>query len=147
MRVQDEEISLNYPDVAKFLAVYESTNESAPVLDKLTFTSTVAVHNNAIIGENIVSKETNTIARVVSSPSNNVLEIVYITSGKFETGELVEFEESNIKSNIESIDIGKYKDITNSFTLDKGQKDEFYDYSKLVRNQNVSAPSFFNASI
>ena len=141
LRVQDEEISLNYPDVAKFLAVYESTNESAPVLDKLTFTSTVAVHNNAIIGENIVSKETNTIARVVSSPSNNVLEIVYITSGKFETGELVEFEESNIKSNIESIDIGKYKDITNSFTLDKGQKDEFYDYSKLVRNQNVSAPS------
>ncbi|MBV22781.1 MAG: hypothetical protein CMA53_01600, partial [Euryarchaeota archaeon] len=141
LRVQDEEISLNYPDVAKFLAVYESTNASAPVLDKLTFTSTVAVHNNAIIGENLVSKETNTIARVVSSPSNNVLEIVYITSGKFETGELVEFEESGIKSNIESIDIGKYKDITNSFTLDKGQKDEFYDYSRLIRNRNVSSPS------
>tara|TARA_Y100000992_G_scaffold302647_1_gene277931 strand:+ start:1617 stop:8993 length:7377 start_codon:yes stop_codon:yes gene_type:complete len=141
LRVQDEEISLNYPDVAKFLAVYESTNTSAPVLDKLTFTSTVAVHSNAIIGENLISKETNTIARVVSSPSNNVLEIVYITSGKFQTGELVEFEESNIISNIESIDIGKYKNVTTSFTLDKGQRDEFYDYSRLIRNRNVSEPS------
>ena len=141
LRVQDEEISLNYPDVVKVLAVYESTNTSAPVLDKLTFTSTVAVHDNAIIGENIISKENNTIARVVSSPTNNVLEVVYLTSGKFQTGEFVEFKESNIKTNIESITIGKYKNVTNSFTLDKGQKDQYYDYSRLVRNRNVSEPS------
>ena len=141
LRVQDEEISLNYPDVAKFLAVYESTNTSAPVLDRLTFTSTVAVQNNAIIGENIISKDSNIIARVVSSPAANVLEIVYLTSGKFQTGELVHFEESDINTNIESITIGKYKNITNSFTLDKGQRDQYYDYSKLVRNQGVSEPS------
>ena len=141
LRVQDEEISLNYPDVVKFLAVYESTNTSAPVLDKLTFISTVAVHNNAIIGENLISKETNTVARIVSSPTNNVLEIIYLTSGKFQTGELVEFKESNIKTNIESITIGKYKNVTNSYSLDKGQKDQYYDYSKLVRNQNVPEPS------
>jgi len=141
LRVQDEEISLNYPDVVKVLGVYESTNTSAPVLDKLTFTSTVAVHDNAIIGENIISQENNTIARVVSSPTNNVLEIVYLTTGKFQTGELVEFEESNIKTNIESITIGKYKDVTNLFTLDKGQRDQYYDYSRLVRNRNASEPS------
>ena len=141
LRVQDEEISLNYPDVVKFLAVYESTNTSAPVLDKLTFTSTVAVQTNAIIGENIISKDTGVIARVVSSPSNNILEIVYLTSGKFQAGESVEFDESNIKTTIESITIGNYKDITNSFTLDKGQKDQYYDYSKLVRNRNVPEPS------
>tara|TARA_A100001011_G_scaffold400269_1_gene513697 strand:+ start:19074 stop:26462 length:7389 start_codon:yes stop_codon:yes gene_type:complete len=141
LRVQDEEISLNYPDVAKFLAVYESTNASAPVLDKLTFTSTVAVQDNAIIGENIISQDSNIIARVVSSPSANTLEIVYLTSGKFQTGELVHFEESDINTNIESITIGKYKNVTNSFTLDKGQKDEFYDYSRLIRNRNVSEPS------
>ena len=141
LRVQDEEISLNYPDVVKFLAVYESTNTSAPVLDKLTFTSTVAVHNNAVIGENIISKDTNVTARVVSSPSNNILEIVYLTSGKFQAGESVEFNESNIKTTIESIAIGNYKNITNSFTLDKGQKDQYYDYSRLVRNRNVPEPS------
>ena len=141
LRVQDEEISLNYPDVVKVLGVYESTNTSAPVLDKLTFTSTVAVHDNAIIGENIISQENNTIARVVSSPTNNVLEIVYLTTGKFQTGELVKFEESNIESTIESITIGKYKNITNLFTLDKGQKDQYYDYSRLVRNRNISEPS------
>ena len=141
LRVQDEEISLNYPDVVKFLAVYESTNTSAPVLDKLTFTSTVAVQTNAIIGENIISKDTGVIARVVSSPSDNILEIVYLTSGKFQAGESVEFDESNIKTTIESITIGNYKNITNSFTLDKGQKDQYYDYSRLVRNRNVPEPS------
>ena len=141
LRVQDEEISLNYPDAVKVLAVYESTNTSVPVLDKLTFTSTIAVQNNAVIGENIISKDTNVIARVVSSPSNNILEIVYLTSGKFQAGESVKFNESNIETTIESITIGNYKDITNSFTLDKGQKDQYYDYSRLVRNRNVPEPS------
>ena len=141
LRVQDEEISLNYPDVVKFLAVYESTNTSAPVLDKLTFLSTVDVSNNAIIGENIVSEDSSVIARVVSSPLTNVLEIIYLTEGKFQTNEIVQFKESNIKTTIESITIGKYKDITNIFNLDKGQKDQYYDYSKLVRNRNMPEPS------
>ena len=141
LRVQDEEISFNYPDVVKFLAVYESTNTNAPELDKLVFTSTVNVSGNAVIGENIISQETNTVARVVSSPSSNILEVVYLTSGKFEEGESVKFEESNIKTTIESVIIGKYKNITNSFKLDKGQKEQYYDYSKLVRIKNVSEPS------
>ena len=37
-------------------------------------------------------------------------------------------EESNITTEIESIIPGKYKDITNSYRLDKGQKDQYYDY-------------------
>ena len=141
LRVQDEEISLNYPDVVKFLAVYESTNTSAPELDKLIFSSTVAVHDNAVIGENIISEDTSVTARIVSSPSDNILEIVYLTSGKFQAGESVKFTESNIKTNIGSVTIGKYKNITNSFTLDKGQKDQYYDYSRLIRNRNVPEPS------
>ena len=141
LRVQDEEISLNYPDVVKFLAVYESTNTSAPELDKLTFLSTANVSNNAIIGENIISEDSSVVARVVSSPSTNVLEIIYLTDGKFQTDEIVEFQESNIKTTIESIIIGKFKDITNLFSLDKGQRDQYYDYSRLVRNRNMPEPS------
>ena len=141
LRVQDEEISFFHPDVVKFLAVYESTNELAPTLDRLIFTSTADVTNNATIGENIIGSNSNVIARVVSSPSDNTLEIVYLTSGKFNIGEKVTFEESNITTSIESITVGLYKNITSSFTLDKGQKNEFYDYSKLVRNRGVSEPS------
>ena len=50
LRVQDEEISLNVPDVSKVLAVYESLDSNAPVLDILEFTSTVDVTKNAVIG-------------------------------------------------------------------------------------------------
>jgi len=141
LRVQDEEISLNYPDVIKFLTVYESTNTSAPTLDKLTFTSTVDVSTNAVIGENIIGVNNKITARVVAKPSSNVLEIVYLTSGKFNAGDSVKFSESNIKTEIESIEIGLYKNITNSFTLDKGQKNEYYDYSRLIRNKNVPEPN------
>jgi len=139
LRVQDEEISLNLPDVVKFLAVYESTNTSAPVLDKLVFPSSINVSDNVIVGENIVSDDYQVIARVVSKNVNTV-EIVYISGGTFSPADGVEFDESNIKTNIQSIELGKYKNITNSFTLDKGQKDEFYDYSRLVRGKNVPEP-------
>ena len=139
LRVQDEEISLNLPDVVKFLAVYESTNTSAPVLDKLVFPTSINVSDNVIVGENIVSDDYQVIARVVSKNVNTV-EIVYISGGTFSPADGVEFDESNIKTNIQSIELGKYKNITNSFTLDKGQKDEFYDYSRLVRGKNVPEP-------
>ena len=139
LRVQDEQISLNLPDVVKFLAVYESTNTSAPVLDKLVFPSSINVSDNVIKGENIISDDFQTIARVVEKSANTV-EIVYLTGGTFSSGDGVKFEESNIKTNIQSIELGKYKNLTNSFTLDKGQKNEFYDYSRLVRNKNVPEP-------
>ena len=47
LRVQDEEISLNYPDVAKVIAIYESLGTGNPTLDTLQFTSTASVHTNA----------------------------------------------------------------------------------------------------
>ena len=141
LRVQDEEISLNYPDVVKVLAVYESLNASNPVLDQVEFTSTANVTTNAIIGENIIGNTSKAIARVVTSISTNVLGIVYLNTDRFLEGESVLFEESNITTDIQSITLGKYRDITNSYNLDKGQRDQYYDYSRIIRNSNSSAPS------
>ncbi len=42
IRVQDREICLNHPDVSNIVAIYESLDLNAPILDKLTFTSTDA---------------------------------------------------------------------------------------------------------
>ena len=36
---------------------------------------------------------------------------------------------------------GSYLDVTDRFTLDSGQKEQYYDYSKLVRNNQALAPS------
>ena len=143
VRVQDEKISLNYPDVAKFIAVYESIDNERPTLDEFKFTSTANVQLNAILGENIVGYESKAIARVVnkSSTDANTLGVVYLTSSRFSEEEIVNFDESNIDTNIESITNGTYKDITNSFKLDKGQKDQYYDYSSIIRNSGSSEPS------
>lgn len=139
LRVQDDQISLNVPDVAKILAVYESTNTSDPTLDRIQFPTISQVDTDAIIGENIIGSNSGALARVVlnasstpSVPSNNI-GIVYLNDKKFSPGENVTFKESNIVSTIEIITFGKYKNITNNFSLDKGQRNEYYDYSRLVR--------------
>ena len=141
LRVQDEEISLNYPDVAKVIAIYESLGTGNPTLDTLQFTSTASVHTNAIIGENIIGSTSNAVARVVVSPSSNKLEVAYLTESVFSVGETVTFEESNITTEVETITLGSYKNVTDLFKLNKGQKDQYYDYSKIVRNKNVPEPT------
>ena len=141
LRVQDEEISLNYADVVKIIAIYESLDTSLPVLDKITFSSLADVTTNAIIGENIIDKDNNSIARVVAKPSSDTLEIVYLNANKFAVGDEVIFEESNIETTISSITNGQYRNITNKYVLNKGQKEQYYDYSRIVRRSGQSAPS------
>ena len=141
LRVQDEEISLNVPDVTEVVAVYESLNTVAPTLDVFEFTSTADVTNNAVIGENFTGTDSKAIARVVTKPSANRLGIVYLSPQKFNNNEEVTFSESNIVTNIQTIVTGNYKDVTNSFGLDKGQKDQYYDYSRLVRTKGSNIPS------
>ena len=141
LRVQDEEISLNCPDVCKVLAVYESYDTESPSLDKIQFTASADVSTNAIIGENIIGNTSKAIARIVSKPSTHVLGIVYLNTERFSDGETVKFKESNITVDIQSITVGNYKDLTFTYQLDKGQRDQYYDYSRLVRNKNTPEPS------
>ena len=144
LRVQDKRISLNYPDVAKVIAIYESVDGTTPTLDIIKFSASAGVSENAIVGENISAEGSNCVARVISTNADgdpNKLEVVYLNSTKFISGEKVLFDESNIETTIETITIGNKKDLTNSYKLDKGQKSEYYDYSSIVRNKGVAAPS------
>jgi len=145
LRVEDEEISLNYPDAVKIIGIFESLDTSAPVLEKLSFSSTVNIQNNAIVGENIISQNGKIVARVVRKPSgaenSDSLEVVYFTNNKFDVFDVVTFEESDITTQIQTITSGKYKDLTNAYILDKGQKDQYYDYSRIIRRSSASAPT------
>jgi hypothetical protein len=149
LRVQDEEISLNYPDVSKVVAVYESLNSSDPTLDVLTFAGIANVGSNAIIGENIIGPNSGAVARIVSNSTtsplatNNVnkLGIVYLNDKTFDVGEVLKFEESQLNAQIDSIEYGDYSNITQSFKLNRGQKNQYYDYSRIVRNKNTQEPS------
>ena len=140
LRVEDEEISLNVPDVVNVIAVYESKNTSAPVLDKLTFVSGLSLNINVIVGEKVVGKESRAIGQVVSRTSNTV-DFVYLNANKFTVGEQVKFEESAIESILQGITTGNFVDRTNNYTLDKGHKLQYCDYSKIVRNAKSAIPS------
>jgi hypothetical protein len=141
LRVQDKEISLNVPDVVNIVGVFESLDTSNPTLDKLTFVSGLSLDTNSILGERIVGSESGAIAQIATRSSSTEVEICYLTSQSFSVGETVTFEESNIVTNIQNITLGNYLNITNRFDLDKGQKEQYYDYSKIVRKINFPEPT------
>ena len=58
-----------------------------------------------------------------------------MTDNKFTVGENVTFEESGIVAPLQVIGLGNYSDVTNNYTLDKGVKPQFYDYSRIVRKE------------
>ena len=140
-RVDDEEICLNYPDVNKVVAVYESLDSGTPVLDVMVFANGLDLDTNTVKGETIVGTDSGAKARLVSTPTSSTVRIVYLTQNKFAIGEEVTFLESGIITNLQQFQPGNYNDITNRFTLDKGQRQEFYDYSRIVRNKRVSPPN------
>ena len=135
MRIQDKEISLNVPDVVEVVAVYESLGTSIPTLDSLEFPSGLALNTSSILGERVVGGTSKAIAQVVTRSSATKVEIVYLTDNKFTVGENVTFEESGIIAPLQVIGLGNYSDVTNNYTLDKGVKPQFYDYSRIVRKE------------
>jgi hypothetical protein len=142
IRVQDEQISLNYPDVVKIVGIFESLDGNYAELDSLTFNSLVNVFQNSIVGEKIVGRSSGAVAQVVRKPAGNPnkLDIVLLNNNNFSQGETVDFEESQISATIVSSTVGKYKNITNAFVLDGAQKTQYYDYSRLIRKPGQPEP-------
>ena len=141
LRVEDKEISLNVPDVVKIIGIFESIDSSTPSLDKITLPSGLSLDTNAILGEKVTGTTSDAIAQITAINSATELEIVYFTSNKFVQGEVVNLDESKISSTIQSITASGSLNITDTFDLDKGQRDQFYDYSRIVRKPNFSSPS------
>ena len=139
-RVEDSSISLNLPDVVEIVGVYESLNESTPTLDSITFPSGLNLDTSSILGEKVIGSTSGAVAQVVTRSSATKVEISYLNSSKFTVGEIVTFEESSITSVVQVVDNGNFQDITQEYVLDKGQRDQFYDYSRIVR-KNSYTPS------
>jgi hypothetical protein len=141
LRVEDHEISLNVPDVANVIAVYESLDNGSVILDKLTFSAGLNLNTSAILGEKIIGQGSGAVAQLVTKTSSTEVEFVYLNSNRFSPSETVLFEESNIRSAINSIVKGNYINKTQDYTLDKGQKEQYYDYSRIVRKRDALIPS------
>lgn len=141
LRVEDEEISLNTADVEALVAVYESLDANPPTLDILGFTNGLSLETSTVKGETIRGATSGAVAKLVQANTPSTIRIVYLSQNPFTIGETLVFDESNIKTNLQAITPGNYKDITDKYTLDKGQREQFYDFSRIVRNRGASAPN------
>lgn len=141
-RVQDDEICLNVPDVVRVLAVYESETTSDPSLPTLQLTAFTGVSNNNAdfeLGEWIVGSSSGATALVVARRDTDKLEYVYLNSFKFRENESITGKNSTTQAVVVSI-LPASKNITKNFSADSGQRDTIYDYGRIVRKKNVTAP-------
>lgn len=140
LRVDDQEVSLNVPDVRNVVAVYEALDGNTPTLDVLQFVAGLALDTNLVKGELVRGEISGAIAQVITVPDQANVRIVYLSQNKFEVGELLVFQESGLQNVLQGVVEGNYQDITDSYTLDNGYREQFYDYSRIVRSDNGVAP-------
>lgn len=142
-RISDKEISLKFSDVYRIHAIHEAISSS----DSNTnlFDSVVVNNSNQIQIGDIIYYES--VGAKVFSISGNTLYIKYLSSEKFPTTfaqplEIVVAGASNVQGKfITSVVNGAYRDITNNFNLVKNDSSEFYNISKLVRNEGRPVPT------
>ena len=98
------------------------------------------LNTDTIVGEKIIGEDSRAIGQVVSRTSNTI-DFVYLNANKFTVGEQVKFDESAIQSILQGVTTGNFVDRTNNYTLDKGHKRQYSDYSKIVRKAKSGIPS------
>lgn len=142
-RFSDKEISLKFSDVYRIHAIHEAISSS----DNSTnlFDSVVVNNSNQIQIGDIIYYES--VSARIFSISGNTLFIKYLSSNKFPTTfsqpiEIVVAGSINVQGKfITSVTNGTYRDITNNFNLVKNDSTEFYNISKLVRNEGRPVPT------
>ena len=143
LRVQDKEISLNVPDVLEVHAVFESSSSTDPTIPTITLNTFSGPNNNVsdvLVGEIFIGSVSGSAGLVLEkSGTTNVLYLIK-NEHEFILNEEVTFVESGVTAIISSISAGD-KDIRDSFYVDNGQRDEFYDFSRLIRREKTATPS------
>ncbi len=132
---QHKEISLGRADVYKLYCVKDSEDSSAnPTLPQFTVTG---VSGTFTKGE-VISGATSGCNAIIVNTTNPITFVV--TNGKsFTSNETITGQSSTATATLGTFTDGS-KDITDRFTLDTGQRDNFYDISRLVRKGGKPTP-------
>ena len=141
-RVQDENISLNVPDIIRIHAIYESVDNSdpsAPRMQLSSITGPTGKTSDLIIGEQIVGQESGAIAIVSQRVNDSTVEFIVKNNVNFKSSEIVSFSESNIRAVNVNITVPSVQ-ISSNFTFDNGQTPSFYDIGFLTRKTDSKAP-------
>ena len=131
------EISLGFADVFRLFGVYDSGDAGDdPVLPEFTATSFSGTFTK---GEKITGGTTGATGIIINTTSP--ITYVLTSSSDFSAGEEITGAESSASATLaEQTEVGSTV-ITNNFTLDVGQRDNYYDLGRLVRKPNAVAPT------
>ena len=135
-RPTDKTISIGRGDVFKIVGVFDSedtgTDAAIPLLN---LSSTVNVFTQ---GEQIIGQSSGAKARLIniSSPIKYVLQK---NSKEFTSGETIKGTDSSATGVISKITRGSSV-VTSRYLLDTGMRDNFYDFSRLVRRPGSESP-------
>jgi hypothetical protein len=135
-----QDISLGVADVSAILGVFDSgTPGTAPIVPFIEFGGVVT--GNFVRGETVKGQNSGAVAVVASNGyQNSKLEVVSINNVAFIGDELVTGETSGAVGTVNGYTEGS-SNIMNNFLLDTGQRDNFYDLSRLVYKPNVAKAS------
>ena len=142
-RVEDEQISLNVPDILEIHGVFESNGTTDPVAPTMTFssvTSQTSTTQDVLDGEFLVGQTSGAIAVCVGKPGN--LSASYVTKNQveFTAGETVIFQQSLVEGIISDISEDSFN-ISSNFTFSTGQRKTIYAYGSLKRRPSSAAPT------
>ena len=137
-RPTDKSISLGRADVFKLVGVFDSEDTSAdataPELTLGTITGTFTR------GELITGSASGAKARIIdtTSPMSYVLTKGFGAT-EFTTADTITGKSSGATTTVTALTAGS-KVITNYFTLDTGQRDNYYDIARIERKPSFNAP-------
>ena len=141
-RVQDREISLDVPDVVSVLAVFESSGIGDPTVPQLTLGSYNGPSGNntdLISGEIGIGVSSGAAAMILGKSGTTKVDVIFKNNDAFVEGEEVKFQESGVRAVLSNVDSGD-PNIRANYRLDNGQRQEYYDFSRLVRKQGFPEP-------
>ena len=143
VRIDDPVISLNYPDVVKVHAVFESSGTADPVIPWLglsDLTSPTSNTSELVVGEYFVGDESGALGVFLEVKNSSQIYYVIENNIDFVPDEDIRFIDSGYTANIATVNAGD-RNILSKFTLDNGQRKNYYDFSRLIRNPSADEPA------
>ena len=98
-RVQDRKISLNVPDAASLLGVFESNDSGdadLPSVNLTAYSGPSGNNSDLIVGEQIIGLDSNAVGLVVEKPTVTTVGVVLLNQNNFSSGEKIKASKSGV---------------------------------------------------
>ena len=142
-RVDDDQISLDSPDIVEVHAIYESSGNSTPQVPWISLTDLTSPTSNTselILGEYLIGEESGAVAVYIEAKASSQIYLAYKTPQTFSVSEKITFTETNYTAIVDTVNPGD-RNIINNYIIDNGQRKNYYDYGRLIRKPGAQEPA------